>query len=53
VEREFVYFLMAYYFHFTPEQVDRMDCVHVESMLIMLPAWRKRITEAEYGRSRD
>jgi len=36
---EFVYFLFAYYFHYTPEQTDAMDKYRVDEFLIMLPKW--------------
>lgn len=47
VDKEFVYFLMAYYFHWTPEQVDKLEYTLVESLLIMLHHWIKRINEVK------
>ena len=47
VNREFIYFLMAYYFHWTPELVDSIDNELVESLLTQLPLWVKKINEVK------
>lgn len=39
------YFLMGYYFHFTPEDVDKMDATLVEGFLIALGEWKKKENE--------
>lgn len=38
----FNYFLLAYYFHWTPEQVDKTEYRLIEAMLTMLPLWKAK-----------
>ena len=42
LDKTFVYFLMAYYFHWTPKQVDETEIYMIESMLTILPAWKQK-----------
>ena len=50
LDRNFIKFLCAYYFHWTPEQVERTDNYDVEFMLEALPAWKKKEADAMGGR---
>jgi hypothetical protein len=45
-DKTFVYFLLAYYFHWTPEQVDNTESNIIEEMLTLLPLWRNKEREA-------
>jgi hypothetical protein len=49
VNREFAYFIMAYYFHFRPGEVDEMDSNLVQSLMMQLSAFRKREQEKRNG----
>lgn len=40
-----MYFLFAYYFHWMPQQVDELSNSLVEELMVMLPAWVKKINE--------
>jgi hypothetical protein len=45
--RDMIYFLIGYYFHFTPEEVNKMDVTLVESFMVLLPEWKKRENEVK------
>jgi len=45
IDKHFIYFLLAYYFGWTPKQVDEIDAYLVESLLIMLPEWKQKVQE--------
>lgn len=38
---------MGYYFHWTPEQVGKMDCTFIETMTTILPIWKKKENEPQ------
>ncbi len=42
LRREFLYFIMAQKFHFSPEVVDRMDGYRVEAFMEMLDRQEKQ-----------
>jgi len=46
LDKDFIYFLFAFYFHFTPDVVDSLENYRVESFLICLPEWVKKMNEA-------
>lgn len=43
------YFLCAFYFHFTPQQVDEMDATVLDELLYQLPIWKKKMKELTGG----
>jgi len=47
LEKDFVFFLFAYYFGWSPEQVDKMSNYQVGVFLEMLPQWIKKNKEAD------
>lgn len=47
VGRAFTYFLTAYYFHWTPEETDRVEYYTLETLLHQLPLWIKKINEVK------
>jgi hypothetical protein len=46
LDKMFVYFLVAYYFHWTPEEVDRTDAYTLDCMLTMLPEWKAKVQDS-------
>jgi hypothetical protein len=45
-DKTFTYFLLAYYFHWTPEQVDKTEYRLIDSMLTILPMWIQKTQTA-------
>ena len=45
LDKEFVYFLCAYYFHWTPKQVNEQEAYLIDSLLTMLPLWKQKIKD--------
>ena len=39
VNKAFEYFLLAYYFGWTPEQADKVEAKLLSSLLVILPKW--------------
>jgi len=42
LDKFFVDFIFAYYFHFTPKQVGEIDSDEVEALMSILEEWRKK-----------
>lgn len=47
LDKEFVYFLSAYYFHWTPVQVDAVEYPLLASLMAILPPFLKKINEVK------
>jgi hypothetical protein len=45
LDKTFIYFLMAYYFHWTTKQVDETDAYLLESLVTILPLWKAKTQE--------
>ena len=41
VNQLYIYFLMGYFFHYRPDEVDQMDSITVEGMLAYLVEFKK------------
>jgi hypothetical protein len=46
LDKAFIYFTCAYYFHWTPKQVDEMEYYQIEMLLSILPGWKKKTQDA-------
>jgi hypothetical protein len=50
LDRDFVYFLAAYYFHWTPEETKNVEARLLDAMLCLLPLWHQKVNEVkEHG----
>ena len=45
LDKTFIYFWCAYYFHWSPEQVDNTESYLLECLMTMLPLWKIRQQE--------
>lgn len=50
IDQDMVYFICAYYFHWTPEQVDKIESQKLGVLLTMLPEWKKKVNDAIEGK---
>jgi hypothetical protein len=40
-----VYFLCAYYFGWTQQEIEQTDSYFIDAMLLMLPEWKKKTAD--------
>jgi hypothetical protein len=50
IDKEFIKFLCAYYFHWTPEETEKADAYTIECLLTALPLWLKKERESIWGK---
>jgi hypothetical protein len=49
IDNHFIYFACAYFFKWTPEEVNKIEYYLLQSLMEILPRWIKKEKEAELG----